>query len=56
MIINKKKGKKKHLQLEIASKWDIKAENSSTLCKFHEGKKGLRSVGCNATNPERWVR
>ena len=35
MIINKKKKKKKHLLLEIASKCDIKAENSSTLCKFH---------------------
>ena len=25
-----------------ASKCDIKAKNSSTLCKFHKGKKGLR--------------
>ena len=24
---------------ETSSKFDIKAENSSTLCKFHEGKK-----------------
>ena len=27
---------------------DIKAENTSTLCKFHEGRKGLRSMGSNA--------
>ena len=33
-----------HFQLEISSKCDIKAENSSTLCKFHKGRsrKGLR--------------
>ena len=28
-------------QLEISSKCDIKAENSSTLCKNHKGRKGL---------------
>ena len=27
---------------------DIKAENSSTLCKFHKGRKGLRPMGSNA--------
>ena len=37
-----------HFQLEISSKCDIKAENSSTLCKFHEGRKGLRPMGSNA--------
>ena len=26
----------------------IKAEYSSTLCKFHEGRKGLRPMGSNA--------
>ena len=31
-----------HFQLEISSKCDIKAENSSTLCKFHKRTKGLR--------------
>ena len=30
-----------HFQLEILSKCDIKAENSSTLCKNHKGRKGL---------------
>ena len=30
-----------HFQLEISSKCDKKAENSSTLCKLHEGRKGL---------------
>ena len=29
-------------------KCDIKAENSSTLCKFHEGRKGLQPMGSNA--------
>ena len=38
-----------HFQLEVRSKCDIKAENSSTLCKFHEGRKGLRPMGSNAT-------
>ena len=37
-----------HEQLEISSKCDIKAENSSTLCEFHEGRKGLRPLGSNA--------
>ena len=35
-------------QLGISSKCDIKAENSSTLCKFHEGRKGLRLLESNA--------
>ena len=39
-----------HFQLEISFKCDIKAENSSTLSKFHEGRKGLRSMGSNADN------
>ena len=29
-------------------KCDIKAENSSTWCEFHEGRKGLRPMGSNA--------
>ena len=35
----------------------IKAENSSTLCKFHEGRKRLRSMGSNveARSRERQV-
>ena len=37
-----------HFWLEISFKCDIKAENSSTLFKFHEERKGLRPVGCNA--------
>ena len=37
-----------HFQLEISSKCVIKAENSSTLCKFHEGRKGLGPMGSNA--------
>ena len=37
-----------HFQLEISSKSDIKAENSSTLCKFHEERKGLRPMRSNA--------
>ena len=41
-----------HFQLEISSKCGIKAENSSTLCKFHEGRKGLRSMG---SNPDRYI-
>ena len=32
----------------MSSKCDIKAKNSSTLCKFHKGKKGLRPMGSNA--------
>ena len=35
-------------RLDISSKYDIKAENSSTLCTFHEGRKGLRPMGSNA--------
>ena len=35
-------------RLEISSKCDIKAGNSSTLCTFHEGRKGLRPMGSNA--------
>ena len=38
-----------HFQLEVRSKCDIKAENSSTLCKLHEGRKGLRPMGSNVT-------
>ena len=37
-----------HFQLEISSKCDIKAENSSTLCKFHDGRKVIRPMGSNA--------
>ena len=37
-----------HFQLEIPSKCDVKAENSSTLCKFHEGRKGATPMGSNA--------
>ena len=40
-----------HFQLEISSKCDIKAENSQpTLCKFYEGRKGLRPMGSNAAS------
>ena len=35
-------------QYEISSKCDRKAENSSTLCKFHRGRKGLWPMGSNA--------
>ena len=42
-----------HLQLEISSKCDVKVENSSTLCKFHKGRKGLRPMGSNA-DPINW--
>ena len=42
-----------HFQLEISSKCDIKAENSSTLCKFHKGRKGLRPVGSYANRSPR---
>ena len=28
-------------QLEISFKFHIKAKNSSTLCKYHKGRKGL---------------
>ena len=38
----------KHFQLEISCKCDIKAQNSSTLCKLYEGRKGLRPMGSNA--------
>ena len=37
-----------HFHLEISSKCDIKAVNSSILCKFHEGRKELRPMGSNA--------
>ena len=33
-----------YAQLEISSKCYIKAANSSTLCKFHERRKGLQPV------------
>ena len=39
-----------HFQLKISSKCDIKAENSSNLCKFHKGRKGLRPMGSNANH------
>ena len=42
-----------HLQLEISSKCDVKVENSSTFCKFHKGRKGLRPMGSNA-DPINW--
>ena len=32
----------------MSSKCDVKAENSSTFYKFHEGRKGLRPMGFNA--------
>ena len=38
-----------HFQLKISSKCDIKAEKSSTLCKFDKGRKGLRLMGSNAS-------
>ena len=41
-----------HFRLEISSKCDIKAENSSTLCKFHEGREGLRPMGSNVDLPK----
>ena len=38
-----------HLQLEISSKCDIKAETIlATLCKFHNRRKGLRPMESNA--------
>ena len=37
-----------HFQLEILSRCDITAENSSTFCKFHDGRKGLRLMRSNA--------
>ena len=39
-----------YFQLEILSKCDIKAENISTLCKFQEGRKGLRPMASNANH------
>ena len=39
--------------LEISSKCDIKAENSSTLCKFRKGRKWLQPMG---SNPDRFSR
>ena len=41
-----------HFQLEISSKSDIKAENSSTLCKFYDRRKG--SMWCNADLLNNW--
>ena len=32
----------------MLSKYDIKSENSSTLSKFREGGKRIRSIGSNA--------
>ena len=37
-----------YFRFEVSSKCDLKAENSSTLCKFHEGRKELRTMGSNA--------
>ena len=37
-----------HIRLEISPKCDTNAENSSTLCKFHNGRKGLPPMGSNA--------
>ena len=37
-----------HFKLEISYKCDIKAEKSSTSCKFHERRNGLRPMGSNA--------
>ena len=39
--------------LEISSKCDIKAENSSTLCKFRKERKWLQPMG---SNPDRFSR
>ena len=36
---------REHFPLEVSPKCDLKVENSSTLCKFHEERKGLRSMG-----------
>ena len=43
-----------HFQIEISSKCDIKAENSSTLSKFHKKRKGLQPMGCNADRLPEW--
>jgi len=43
-----------HFQIEISSKCDIKAQNSSIWCKCHEGRKGLRPMGSNADHF--WIR
>ena len=37
-----------HFRLEVPSKCDLKAENSSTLYKFCEGRKELWPMGSNA--------
>ena len=37
-----------YAQLEISSKCYIRAANSSTLCKFHERRKGLQPMERNA--------
>ena len=42
--------------LEISSKCDIKAENSSTLCKFRKGRKWLQPMGSNPARFSRLVR
>ena len=44
-FLSKKMRFREHFLLEISPKCDIKVENSSTLCKFHEGRKGLRLMG-----------
>ena len=43
-----------HFQIEISSKCDIKAENSSTLSKFHKERKGLQPMGSNADRLPVW--
>ena len=37
-----------HFRLEVSSKCDLEAENSSTLYKFCEGRKELWPMGSNA--------
>ena len=42
-------------QLEISTQCDIKVENSSTWCKFHEGRKGPLPMGSKADpSQNRW--
>ena len=35
---------REHFPLEVSPKCDLKVENSSTLCKFHEERKGMGSI------------
>ena len=41
-----------HFQLEISSKCDTKPEDSCTLCKYRQGRKGLRPMVSNADHVE----